>query len=246
MNSPTDGPILICRGVRKGFGPTARRVEVLRGLDCSIERGEMVAVLGESGAGKTTLLHLIGAIDRPDAGSILFRGRNIAAATAADRAAYRNRDLGFLFQFHNLLPEFSAVENVMMPLLIRGADRGDADRRARSLLEELGMGIHLERRPAELSGGEQQRVAIGRALAGAPSLLLADEPTGSLDERNAAIVFELLLDLHRRRGMTTMLVTHSARLASSCTRVARIEGGFLTTSGGARYNDVSGASRVPI
>lgn len=246
MNSPTGGPLVVCRGICKGFGPAERRVEVLRGLDCSIERGEMVAVLGESGAGKTTLLHLIGAIDRPDAGSILFRGRNIAAAPAADRAAYRNRELGFLFQFHNLLPEFNAVENVMMPLLIRGVDRGDAERRARSLLEELGLAIHLERRPVELSGGEQQRVAIARALAGAPSLLLADEPTGSLDERNAAIVFNLLLDLHRRRGMTTLLVTHNARLASTCTRVLRIEGGFLTTSRGARYNDSSGTSRASL
>ncbi len=238
-------PLLRCEAVSKGFGPGDRRVEVLRGLDLEISRGEMVAVLGESGAGKTTLLHLVGAIDRPDAGAIRFRGRDVATATAADRAAYRNRELGFLFQFHNLLPEFSAVENVMMPLLIRGSGRRESLARARDLLNDLGLGSHHDRRPAELSGGEQQRVAIARAIAGSPALLLADEPTGSLDERNAAIVFRLLLDLHRRRGMTTLLVTHSARLASSCTRVLRMEGGSLTASGATRYNESSGVARVP-
>jgi lipoprotein-releasing system ATP-binding protein len=207
---------------------------VLKGLDLVVQQGEMVAILGESGAGKTTLLHLVGAIDRPDSGAIRFRDRNIAAAPAADRAKYRNRDLGFLFQFHNLLPEFSAAENVMMPLLIRGEDRRRSLARATALLTELGLSAHLDRRPTELSGGEQQRVAIARAIAGAPALLLADEPTGNLDERNAEVVFELLLDLHKHRGMTTLLITHSARLAAHCTRVLRMEHGSLTASGGAR------------
>ena len=238
-------PILRCAGLHKSFGPPEGRVEVLRGLDLAVERGEMVAVLGESGTGKTTLLHLIGAVDRPDSGSILYRGRDVAAAGAAERAAYRNRDLGFVFQFHHLLPEFTALENAQMPLLIRGEARHRARSRAGAILEELGLGRCLERRPTGLSGGEQQRVAIARALVGAPSLLLADEPTGNLDERNAEAVFGLLLDLHRRRGMTTILVTHSARLAGDCSRVLRMEHGFLTASAASRYNSGAGTTQVP-
>jgi len=236
--------ILRCSGLRKSFGPPSNGVEVLRGLDLAVDRGEMVAILGESGAGKTTLLHLIGALDRPDSGAILFRGREIGAAGAGDRAAYRNRELGFVFQFHHLLPEFSALENAMMPLLVRGEPRGRARAKAAVLLEELGLSACLDRRPPELSGGEQQRVAIVRALVGAPSLLLADEPTGNLDERNAGVVFELLLDLHRRRGMTTVLVTHSARLAGRCSRILRMEEGSLTPSATTHYNSGAGATQV--
>ncbi len=238
-------PILRCVDLCKSFGAREARVEVLRGLGLSVERGEMVAVVGESGAGKTTLLHLVGAIDRPDAGTILFRGRDVAAAGAAERAAYRNRDLGFVFQFHHLLPEFSAVENAAMPLLIRGGERRRARARAAAILEELGLSGRLDRRPTELSGGEQQRVAIARAIAGGPALLLADEPTGNLDERNAEAVFGLLLDLHRRRGMTTILVTHSERLAASCSRILRMEHGSLTASVSTRYNTSSGTAPVP-
>jgi lipoprotein-releasing system ATP-binding protein len=226
--------LLRCEGVARAFGPPQGRVEVLRHLDLALARGEMVAILGESGAGKTTLLHLIGGLDRPDAGRIEFRGRDIATASAGERAAYRNRDIGFVFQFHHLLPEFDAVENVMMPLLI--ARRGPAAARAAAsrVLQGLGLGRALRRRPTELSGGEQQRVAIARAVVANPSLLLADEPTGNLDERNAAAVFELLLDLHRSRGMTTLLVTHSERLAARCTRVLRMEHGSLTPESAAR------------
>ncbi len=238
-------PLLRCAGLRKSFGPPEGRVEVLRGLDLQVDRGEMVAILGESGTGKTTLLHLVGAVDRPDAGSIVFRGRDIAAADAAARAVYRNRELGFVFQLHHLLPEFSALENATMPLLIRGEDRRRARTRAAAILEELGLGACMGRRPTELSGGEQQRVAIARALSGGPSLLLADEPTGNLDERNAETVFGLLLDLHRRRGMTTILVTHSARLAGGCSRVLRMEHGSLTPSAATRYNTEAGTAPVP-
>jgi lipoprotein-releasing system ATP-binding protein len=226
--------MLRCEDLDKSFGPPGRRVEVLRGLRLQLERGEMVAILGESGAGKTTLLHLIGAIDRPDRGRILVRGRDVGAAAPADRAAYRNRDVGYVFQFHHLLPEFTAVENAMMPLLIRGTGRSQAHARAAAVLQELGLGDCLGRRPAELSGGEQQRVAIARAIVGAPLLLLADEPTGNLDERNAESVFGLLLDLHRRRGMTTLLVTHSPRLAGRCSRILTMERGSLTEPEGSR------------
>jgi lipoprotein-releasing system ATP-binding protein len=226
--------ILRCEGLHKSFGPAEGRVEVLRGLELEVERGEMVAVLGESGAGKTTLLHLVGAIDRPDSGRILYRGRDVTQAGPEERAAYRNRDLGFVFQFHHLLPEFSAVENAMMPLLIRGETRPRARARVAAVLQELGLAGRLGRRPTELSGGEQQRVAIARAIAGGPGLLLADEPTGNLDERNAEVVFGVLLDLHRRRGMTTILVTHSERLAGRCSRVLRMEHGSLTAPAASR------------
>ena len=241
----SETPLLRCAGLRRAFGPPGGRVEVLCGLDLSLERGEMVAILGESGAGKTTLLHMVGALDRPDAGVVEFRGRDLGRTPAGERAAYRNREIGFVFQFHHLLPEFSAVENVMMPLLIGGEGRHRAQAKAEAVLRDLGLGAAFGRRPTELSGGEQQRVAIARAVAGGPALLLADEPTGNLDERNAEVVFGLLLDLHRRRGMTTLLVTHSERLASRCHRVLRMEHGFLTPWFGGHYNTSAGTPEVP-
>jgi lipoprotein-releasing system ATP-binding protein len=228
MSEPASGALLRCRGLTRSYGSAASRVAVLNGLDVDVERGDMVAILGESGAGKTTFLHLVGALDRPDAGRIEVRGREIGGAPAAARAAYRNRDLGFVFQFHHLLPEFSAVENAMMPLLIAGEPKAAARRQAADLLGELGLSAALDRRPAELSGGEQQRVAIARAVVRRPALLLADEPTGNLDERNAAAAFALLRDLHRSRGMTTLLVTHSERLAAQCDRILVMERGSLT------------------
>ena len=226
--------LLRCRGVVRSFGPPRARVEVLRALDLDLQTGEMVAILGESGAGKTTLLHLLAALDRPEAGRIEFRGRDLGGASAAVRAAYRNRDLGLVFQFHHLLPEFSAVENVMMPLLIAGTFAGRARRDAGAVLRDLGLGEALDRRPAQLSGGEQQRVAIARAVVRRPAILLADEPTGNLDERNAQVAFDLLRDLHRSRGMTTLLATHSERLAASCSRVLVMEHGSLTPRSGGR------------
>ncbi|HEV8199907.1 MAG TPA: ABC transporter ATP-binding protein [Candidatus Polarisedimenticolia bacterium] len=234
MSEAAPAPLLRCREVRRAYGTGAARVEVLRGLDLEVAAGEMVAILGESGAGKTTLLHVVGALDRPDAGTIEVRGRDIAAAPAAARAAYRNRDLGFVFQFHHLLPEFSAVENAMMPLLIGGEPQAAARARAAAILGELGLSGALDRRPAELSGGEQQRVAIARAIIRNPVLLLADEPTGNLDERNAASAFELLRDLHRARRMTTILVTHSERLAARSDRVLVMQRGSLTPVPGGR------------
>jgi lipoprotein-releasing system ATP-binding protein len=226
--SETNGVVLRCAAVARTFGPPGGRVEVLQNLDLAVSRGEMVAILGESGAGKTTLLHLVGALDRPDSGSIEYKGRDIGAAGAAARAAYRNRDVGFVFQFHHLLPEFSALENAMLPLLIAGGPAREARDRAAAVLTELGLGPALQRRPNALSGGEQQRVAIARAVVARPSLLLADEPTGNLDERNAGAVFEVLRELHRSRGMTTILVTHSERLARLCSRVLVMEHGSLT------------------
>ena len=234
MSDGGAAPLLRCAGVGRTFGPPGGRVEVLRGLDLEVRTGEMVAILGESGAGKTTLLHLIGALDRPDTGSIRFRGLDLGTAAPAARAAYRNRDLGFVFQFHHLLPEFSAAENVMMPLLIAGESPRAARSRAEAALTGLGLASALGRRPTALSGGEQQRVAIARAVVRRPAILLADEPTGNLDSRNAGAVFDLLLSLHQERGMTTLLVTHSERLAARCTRVLTMEAGSLTPSIGGR------------
>jgi lipoprotein-releasing system ATP-binding protein len=245
MSDGTGEVILSCNGLYKSFVSPAGPVEVVRDLDLAVESTEMVAILGESGAGKTTLLHLIGAIDSPSAGRIVFRGTDVASSGGAERAAYRNRELGFVFQFHNLLPEFSAIENAMMPLLIRGESYRRARARAEAVLVDLGLDRRLERRPTELSGGEQQRVAIARAVAGEPALLLADEPTGNLDERNAEVVFQLLLSLHRRRGMTTLLVTHSERLARRCTRVLRLEHGSLTPWMTTHYNTMAGTTMVP-
>src|SRR5262245_47789268 len=202
MSEAAAAPLLRCAGLRRVFGPPGGKVDVLRGLDLTLEPGEMVAILGESGAGKTTLLHLVGALDRADAGVIEFRGRDLGSTSPEERAAYRNRQIGFVFQFHHLLPEFNALENVMMPLLIGGARPHAAQTRAEAVLRELGLGGALLRRPTELSGGEQQRVAIARAVVPGPALLLADEPTGNLDERNAGAVFDLLVALHQRRGMT--------------------------------------------
>jgi lipoprotein-releasing system ATP-binding protein len=245
MSDASPAALLRCVHLKRAFGPPGGRVEVLRGLDLDLDRGEMVAILGESGTGKTTLLHLIGALDQPDEGRIEFRGRDLTRLSQKQRAAYRNRDVGFVFQFHHLLPEFSALENVLMPLLIGGESWSRARDRSAAILQELGLAAALHRRPAELSGGEQQRVAIARAVVGGPALLLADEPTGNLDERNAGNVFSLLLDLHDRRGMTTLLVTHSERLAMRCTRVLVMENGSLTTWRSARYNTAAGASQVP-
>ena len=245
MSEAAAAPLLHCAGLRRVFGPPGGKVEVLRGLDLTLVPGEMVAILGESGAGKTTLLHLVGALDRADSGVVEFRGRDLGRTSPAERAAYRNRQIGFVFQFHHLLPEFNALENVMMPLLIGGERPQAAQARAEAVLRELGLGGALLRRPTELSGGEQQRVAIARAVVPGPALLLADEPTGNLDERNAGAVFDLLLDLHRRRGMTTLLVTHSERLALRCSRVLLMEHGFLTPWSSAHYNASAGTSKVP-
>jgi lipoprotein-releasing system ATP-binding protein len=219
----------------KSYPSGSHRLNVLCGLSLEVERGEMVAVVGESGAGKSTLLHLLGGLDRPDSGSIQLAGRDIATLSVAERAAQRNRDVGYVFQFHHLLPEFTAEENVMLPSLIRRAPRSEALGRARALLRELGLGDRLTHRPAELSGGEQQRVALARALIGGPSVLLADEPTGNLDFSTSETVFALIQETASRRGAATVLVTHSERLAQRCDRVCVLEEGVLRGLSGSRY-----------
>lgn len=205
----------------------AAAVVVFKDLDLAVAKGEQVAVMGASGAGKSTILHLIAGLDRPTAGSIFCLNRDVTRMGERESAEFRNREIGYVWQQHHLMQDFSALENAMMPLLIRGDEQGTAERAARTCLEEVGLAERLHHRAGELSGGEQQRVAIARALAGNPSLLLADEPTGNLDERTGEAVFSLLGDLRARRGLTTILVTHNSAFAKSCSRVLKLERGAL-------------------
>jgi lipoprotein-releasing system ATP-binding protein len=209
---------------------TARgALTLFKGLDLEIKTGEMVAIVGQSGAGKSTLLHILGALDAPTAGTVLCAGINVAKLSQREAAAFRNREIGYVWQFHYLLPEFSALENVAMPLLARGVSKRDALAVAANWLREVGLEDRGDHRPGELSGGEQQRIALARALVNRPRLLLADEPTGDLDEITAGRVFDLLERLHLSHGLTSILVTHNLELAARCTRALRLEGGKLAT-----------------
>jgi lipoprotein-releasing system ATP-binding protein len=220
-------PFVEVRGLVKSYSAPAGRLEVLRGLDLDIAQGEMLAVVGASGVGKSTLLHVIGGLDALDAGTVRIGDRAIDQMDDEARVRFRNRHVGFVFQFHHLLPEFTAVENVAMPLLIAGRPAREARARAESLLGRVGLGPRLEHRPGALSGGEQQRVAVARALVGQPSVLLADEPTGNLDEATGAELQLLLRAMHREHGLTSVIVTHNATLAAACDRIVRLESGRL-------------------
>jgi len=210
----TSGPLLTAKGIRKSFGQGPGRVEVLRGVDLEARPGEMTAIVGASGSGKTTLLQILGTLDTPDAGELLFSGRSLLGLQEKELAHHRNRNIGFIFQFHHLLPEFSALENVMMPGRISGRAEEEVSSRARHLLDRVGLAHRLAHRPGELSGGEQQRVALARALVQAPALLLADEPTGNLDSRSGQAVFSLLAELCRSMEMSMIMVTHNLELAT--------------------------------
>ena len=207
--------LLEVRGLCKTYGSGSNRLEVLSGIDLDLLSGTTTALIGASGAGKSTLLHLLGALDRPTSGSVSFHGDNIFEKTDRQLAAFRNRSIGFVFQFHHLLPEFTALENVMMPALIAGISRPQARAAAEALLEDVGLGQRMTHRPGELSGGEQQRVAIARALALEPELLLADEPTGNLDMKTSDAIHAMLTDLQVKKGLTLVVVTHNERLASA-------------------------------
>jgi lipoprotein-releasing system ATP-binding protein len=214
-------------GLTKTYQDGVRRVEVLRGIDMAIEPGEMVAVVGPSGSGKSTLLHLLGGLDRADGGRVEVGGQTLSGLSGSRLAAFRNRTIGFVFQFHQLLPDFTALENVMLPGRIAGLEPRAVLDNARRLLLEVGLGERLEHFPNQLSGGERQRVALCRALALEPPLLLADEPTGNLDPASGEQVFQLLLDLQARHGTTGILVTHNPEIAGRCTRTLRLESGLL-------------------
>ena len=215
------------RALSKSYAAGDRRLSVLRELELAVDEGEMIAVVGASGVGKSTLLHCVGGLDAIDGGSITIAGTELSAAGDDARVAFRNRHVGFVFQFHHLLPEFSAVENVAMPLRIARAARGEAHRRAEALLREVGLGERLTHRPGMLSGGEQQRAAVARALVMQPALLLADEPTGDLDGQTGRDLHALLRRLHESRRLTSLIATHNLQLAAACDRVLRLEDGRL-------------------
>jgi lipoprotein-releasing system ATP-binding protein len=218
---------LTATGINKTYQVGTERLHVLRDLDLAVERGEMVAVVGASGVGKSTLLHLLGGLDRMDTGSIRVGDIDLSGLPDDELVSFRNRQIGFVFQFHHLLPEFNALENAEMPLRIARFNTNDARARAAGVLERLGLRDRVSHRPTMLSGGEQQRVAMARALVTGPSVLLADEPTGDLDEQTAEGLHALLRQMHRERQLSSVIATHNMRLAASCDRVLRLEGGRL-------------------
>ena len=218
-------PLVSVQNVTKTFQHEGRSLEVLKGIDLDIASGEMVTIVGPSGAGKSTLLHLIGTLDLPTEGRILYDGQDVTRLGSSDLAEFRNRSIGFVFQFHHLLPEFTALENVMMPGLIQGGRRFES--RAKQLLDEVGLSERLTHRPGELSGGEQQRVALARALLMEPKLVLADEPTGNLDSQTSASVHSLFFDLNRRHGITFLIVTHSRDFADMMPRRVSMKDGRI-------------------
>ena len=229
------GPVVLdARGLVKRYPTANGALEVLSGLDVQIHAGEMVAVVGESGTGTSTLLHLLGALDRPSEGTVRFRDEDVFQKDDEALAAFRNRSIGFVFQFHHLLPEFDATENVEMPALIAGADPASSRPRAQELLRSLGLGARLDHRPSQLSGGEQQRVAVARALMNRPGLVLMDEPTGNLDTTTAGALHDELLRLSRVEDQAFVVVTHNPTLAALADRVLRLEGGRLVDETGVR------------
>jgi lipoprotein-releasing system ATP-binding protein len=228
MSEAGRGEVLRATGIERAFTEGGgRRLRVLQGLDLAVASGERIAIVGASGSGKTTLLQVLGGLDAPDAGTVQVEGEDIHALDERARCALRNRTLGFVYQFHHLLPEFSALENVAMPLLVRRTPAAEAAERARDLLARVGLSERLTHRPHQLSGGERQRAAVARALVTTPRLMLADEPTGNLDGANAAQVFELMLELNREYGTSLVVVTHDRRLAARMDRILVLGDGKL-------------------
>src|SRR6185295_14852034 len=227
MTDDTKPLVLEASDVRRTFRQGPIDLEVLQGINLAVKAGERIAIIGASGSGKTTLLQILGGLDRPSAGTVRVAGSDIHALSEKARGELRNRTLGFVYQFHHLLPEFSALENVAMPLLVRREPKHEAEQRARAVLERVGLGERLVHRPQELSGGERQRAAVARALVTQPRLVLADEPTGNLDGANAESVFALLLELNREFGTSLVVVTHDTRLAARMDRILEIKRGNL-------------------
>jgi lipoprotein-releasing system ATP-binding protein len=231
VSQPDDSPLIQVQGLRKTYQTARGALTLFENLELTVKPGEMVAIVGQSGAGKSTLLHILGALDAASQGTVYCASTNVSHLSSRQAAAFRNREIGYVWQFHYLLPEFTAQENVAMPLLARGARKAEAMALAANWLKEVDLDDRMAHRPGELSGGEQQRVALARALVNSPRLLLADEPTGDLDGVTAGRIFELIQRLHGSHGLTSILVTHNLELARRCTRVLRLENGHLTPIG---------------
>ncbi|MCC7386826.1 MAG: ABC transporter ATP-binding protein [Deltaproteobacteria bacterium] len=224
----SDAPLVEVADLHKSYWLDDREIPVLRGVSLRIAIGERISIIGRSGSGKSTFLHLLGTLDYPTQGTVRYSGQDIFRLPPAELAAFRNLTVGFVFQFHHLLPEFSAIENVMLPAMIRRMPAGETEQRARAILETVGLGHRVDHRPGELSGGEQQRVALARALVLGPKILLADEPTGNLDEQSALGIHQILEELNAQTGLTIVLVTHSSALAQRMPRQLRMQDGVLT------------------
>jgi len=227
MSESMSNDVIRAEGLGKTYAEGSLHTQVFDGLDIAVSKGETVAILGASGAGKSTLLHLLGGLDVPSAGEVYVAGQKMSALSDAARGRLRNKALGFVYQFHHLLPEFTALENVMMPVLLAGRPTAEAMQRAQTLLENVGLGHRLQHKPGELSGGERQRAAVARALVNTPACVLGDEPTGNLDEKTAATVFAQMLELNRAQGTSLVLVTHDRRLARRLDRVLELHEGKL-------------------
>ncbi|MCK4559221.1 MAG: ABC transporter ATP-binding protein [Calditrichia bacterium] len=219
--------ILTTHQLCKTYMTGPQKVEVLKGIDLEVSAGEIVVIIGPSGVGKSTLLHLIGGLDRPTAGEVLIDGEDLFSLRDRELAVFRNNAIGFVFQFHHLLPEFTALENVMIPGMMHGRDFTVASEKAQNILDEIGLGQRLNHKPSELSGGEQQRVAVARALINGPRLVLADEPTGNLDKQNSEALYELILELNKKHGQTLIIVTHNELMATHAHRVIELEDGKI-------------------
>lgn len=227
MSNAQTRPLVQVLDVHKSFPMSGQQVTALRGVRLEIGRGEFLAIVGASGAGKSTLLQILGTLDRPTSGTVLFDGRDVFGLPEDERASFRNKQIGFVFQFHHLLPEFTALENACLPALIQNRPRAELEAEAAALLQEVGLGHRLQHKPGELSGGEQQRVAVARALMQRPALVLADEPTGNLDTHTGEALFTLLRTLNHERGITFVIVTHNDKLSAQADRIVRMEDGLI-------------------